>query len=193
MLSHARRKMLYLSWLTLFGMSAMGILLIKYLQQKSVTEVALHGKPYLLQITVGLFFGSLTTLVAVAFIQGKRFRAVREFFVQIIGDLNPGLSEILIYSVCAGVGEEILFRAGIQPLIGVWPAALLFVLLHGYIHPYNFNLTLYGFFLVVISGGFGYLFKFFGLWSAVTAHIVYDVAMFSLLRYSSRVNNSTND
>lgn len=184
MLSPGRKRLFYLSWLTLFGMSAMGILAIHYLQNKSVVTVFKAGKPYFLQVTTGLFFGSLTSLLAALFIKGRRFKTVRTFFEGLIGDINPSLLEILFFSVCAGVGEEILFRAGIQPLIGVWPAAFIFVLLHGYIHPYNINLSLYGFLLVAICAGFGYLFKIFGLGAAITAHVVYDIAMFSILKYS---------
>ena len=101
-------------------------------------------------------------------------------------ELNPSFLNILFYSFCAGVGEEVLFRAGIQPLIGIWPASMLFVFLHGYINPSNISLSIYGLFLIIICSGFGYLFKFFGLTSVISAHFVYDVAMFSALRYAHR-------
>ena len=61
-----------------------------------------------------------------------------------------------------------------------------FVLLHGYINPMNVNLSIYGMLLIVICAGFGYLFKFFGLASCIIAHFIYDVAMFSVLKYSVR-------
>jgi len=165
-------------------MSAMGILLIHYLQQKGVRTTLLGGKRYYLQGLIGLFFGSLGALLGVILINGRRFKSMRTFFEDLIGDMNPTLINILFYSFCASVGEEILFRAGLQPLIGIWPAALIFVLLHGYINPANINLTIYGIFLVGVSAGFGYIFKFFGLFSAMVAHFVYDVAMFTVLKYS---------
>lgn len=183
-----KRQLHYLSWLTLLGMSAIGILLIHYLQQKGVRATLLGGKKYYLQLLVGLFFGSLASLLGVLLVNGKRFRNLRVFFEDMIGEINPSLFDILFYSFCASIGEEVLFRAGIQPLIGIWPAAVLFVLLHGYINPANFNLTIYGIFLIAISAGFGYLFKFFGLFSAVIAHFVYDVSMFCVLKYAYRRN-----
>lgn len=188
-----KKRLLYLSWLTLFGMSAIGILIIHYWQQRSVQAVLLGREPffveighkkYFLQVVAGLFFGSLSSLLAIFLINGKFFSSVRKFFEHLIGDMNPSLAEIVFYSFCAAVGEEVLFRAGLQPIINIWPAAIVFVLLHGYITPYNINLTFYGVFLVVICAGFGYLFKFFGLFSSITAHFLYDVAMFSLLKYS---------
>lgn len=181
-----KKRLNYLSWLTLFGMSAVGVLLITYLQKRDVQIVFEGRKTLFLQITAGLFFGSLSSLLAVALLNGKFFKSVRHFFENLMQDINPTLYNIVFFSLCASVGEEILFRAGIQPLIGIWPAAIVFVLLHGYINPANLHLSVYGVFLVIICAGFGYLFKFFGLTSSVIAHFIYDVSMFSVLKYSYR-------
>lgn len=181
-----KKRLYYLSWLTLFGMSAMGALLIIYWQDRDVQLVLTSGKNYYLQAIAGLFFGSLSALLGMMLIKARQFKTVRGFFEDLIYDIKPSFANILFYSVCAGIGEEILFRAGLQPKIGIWPAAIVFVILHGYIHPANLHLTLYGLFLIIICAGFGYLFKYFGLGSAVIAHFVYDVAMFSVLKYSNR-------
>ena len=166
-------------------MSAIGILLITYLQKRDVQAVLLGGKPYYQQVITGLVFGGLSAVLAVLLLKGKKFKTVRSFFENLMRELNPSFFNILFYSFCAGVGEEVLFRAGIQPLpyIGIWPASMLFVLLHGYINPANIRLSIYGVFLVIICSGFGYLFKFFGLTSSIIAHFIYDVAMFSMLKY----------
>lgn len=179
-----KKRLYYLSWLTLIGMSAVGILLIHYVQHRWVRQVLLGKKPYYLQVLVGLFFGSLSSLLAQLLINGRRFNSVRTFFENLMHEINPTIFNILFYSFCASVGEEVLFRAGIQPLIGIWPAAFIFILLHGYINPSNINLTIYGIFMIIICSGFGYLFRFFGLTSSIIAHFVYDVSMFSLLKYS---------
>lgn len=180
-----------MSWLTLFGMSALGILLIHYVQDKPVQATLTGGKQYYFQALTGMFFGSLGALMGVLLVNGKRFKSLRGFFEEMIGDLNPSVIDIIFYSFCAAMGEEVLFRAGIQPILGIWPAAIVFVLLHGYINPANLNLTIYGIFLVAVSAGFGYLFKFFGLFSAVLAHFVYDVAIFCVLRYTKRGSSET--
>lgn len=179
-----KKRLNYFSWLTLFGMSAIGFMLITYIQKADVQTLCMGRKSLFLQITAGLFFGSLASLLAVVLLNGKYFNTVRSFFEHLMRDINPSVSNIVFYSVCASVGEEVLFRAGIQPLIGIWPAAFLFVLLHGYINPANLHLSVYGFFLVVICAGFGYLFKFFGLTGSIIAHFIYDVSMFSVLKYS---------
>lgn len=179
-----KKRLNYFSWLTLFGMSAIGFMLITYLQRADVQTICMGRKSLFLQITAGLFFGSLSSLLAVVLLNGKYFKSVRHFFEHLMQDINPSVTNIVFYSLCASIGEEILFRAGVQPLIGIWPAAFLFVLLHGYINPANLHLTVYGFFLVVICTGFGYLFKFFGLTASILAHFIYDVSMFSVLKYS---------
>lgn len=192
MVRSEKTKLFYLSCLTLFGMSAIGILLISYGQQKDVSDKLLGGKNYYLQVITGLFFGSLAALLGLIIINGRYFKNARTYFDDLLDDLNPSLSSILFYAFSAAVGEEILFRAGIQGLIGIWPAAMLFVVLHGYIVPKNIPLLFYNVFLVVVSAGFGYLFKFFGLGSAVVAHFVYDVAMFCVLKYAFHVKRQSN-
>jgi len=187
-----KKRLQYFSWLTLLGMSAMGILLINFLQKRDVQAVLSGGKAYYLQMLAGVFFGSISGLLALLLIRGKKFNNLRIFFENLLHELNPSFLNILFYSFCAGVGEEILFRAGIQPLIGIWPASMLFVFLHGYINPSNISLSIYGLFLIIICSGFGYLFKFFGLTSVITAHFVYDVAMFSALRYAHRGHEVAN-
>lgn len=183
-----KKRIEYLSWLTLFGMSSLGILLINYLQKSDAEKVLTGGKAYYIQVLTGVFFGSLSALLAVALINGKRFKSVRTFFESLMSDINPSLLNILFYSFCASVGEEVLFRAGVQPLIGIWPAAIIFVALHGYLNPTNFNLTIYGAVLIIICAGFGYLFRYFGLVSSVVAHFVYDVAIFCVLKYAYQKN-----
>lgn len=181
-----RRKLFYLSLLTLIGMSLVGILIAVFIQGKTYQQVFYTGKPLFIQILTGLFYGSLTSLLAIALVNAKGFIGIKDFFTNLIAEINPTLAHILFYSLCAGVGEEILFRAGLQPLIGIWPAAIIFVLLHGYISPANFSLSIYGLFLIIICAGFGYLYKLFGIFSAITAHFVYDIAIFSVLKYATR-------
>lgn len=189
MVRSEKTKLFYLSCLTLLGMSAIGILLINYVQHKDVSDKLLGGKNYYLQVIAGLFFGSFAAILGLVLINGKYFKNARTYFDDLLDDLNPSLASILFYAFSAAVGEEILFRAGIQGLIGIWPAALLFVVLHGYIVPKNIPLVFYNIFLVVVSAGFGYLFKFFGLGSAVVAHFVYDVSMFCVLKYAYQRKN----
>ncbi len=44
---------------------------------------------------------------------------------------TPGTGAIAALAVTSAVGEEVLFRGGLQPLIGFWPTVIVFGLLHG--------------------------------------------------------------
>lgn len=88
--------------------------------------------------------------------------------------------------MCAGVGEEILFRGAIQPHLGIWPTAILFIVLHGYLSFSNLALMLYGVLMVVVSAGLGYLFDNFGIHAAIVAHFLFDFFMFLYLIHFSK-------
>jgi len=56
-------------------------------------------------------------------------RRINDELASLLG--RPGSGAIAVLAVSSSVGEEILFRGALQPLIGLWPTALLFGLLHG--------------------------------------------------------------
>lgn len=128
-------------------------------------------------ISLGLFWGfSARALVNTDYMSG-----IREFFGEIIGSLHLNKGEIWFISCCAGLGEELLFRGALQPFLGVWIAALLFVALHGYLTPFNWTLTVYGLFMVIAIATLGYAVNYFGLLSAVLAHSIIDVILITQL------------
>lgn len=179
-----RGRLFYMSVLTLFGLSAMGILFIYFIQHRDVLYVLTAGGKPFLQVITGIFYGSFCALLAILLIKAKPFVGLKSFFTDLVTDINPNFAEIVLYSASAGIGEEVLFRAGLQPLMGIWPTSILFVALHGYIGPKNIKLSIYGLFLIIVSAGLGYLFKFVGLYAAMVAHFIYDLTMFCLLRYA---------
>lgn len=82
----------------------------------------------------------------------------------------------ILISVCAGVGEEILFRGVLYRKLGLWPQAILFGLAHaagGYLPQVLFALGL-GIF-------FGYLRKRgVTLGAMIVAHTLYDLTLLSI-------------
>lgn len=82
----------------------------------------------------------------------------------------------ILVALCAGFGEEILFRGVLQKRLGVWGQAGLFGLAHatgGYLPQ-----ILFAFGLGVF---FGYLLKRgWSLWTLITAHVLYDLVLLSL-------------
>lgn len=100
----------------------------------------------------------------------------------VMDDLNPQWYHIIFYSFCAGFGEEVLFRGALQHYIQLWPTAIIFVLIHGYLNIKDKTMFIYGVFLIFVSGAFGYLYKFLGIYAAISAHFVYDIIMFTYMK-----------
>lgn len=60
---------------------------------------------------------------------------------------------IAVLAVTSAVGEELLFRGALQPLVGFWPTAILFGLLHGGGAPRLFAWTVFAFLSGLLLGG----------------------------------------
>ena len=60
-------------------------------------------------------------------------REMKEMLAQTVG--KPGTGTITVLAVTSSVGEEILFRGAIQPLLGLVLTSLLFGLVHGGLGP----------------------------------------------------------
>lgn len=95
-----------------------------------------------------------------------------------IKSLHLTVFELFFLSICAGFGEEILFRLALQEWIHPILAAVFFVAIHGYINPKDWSTTKYGifvlFFIIVIS----YALEPLGIWFCIAAHVTYDFVLF---------------
>ena len=138
-----------------------------------------------MQILIGLAYGFITATLAWQLIKTPILEGTRTFFANLIGKLNLRLIDIVFISFCAGAGEEILFRGAIQPYLGVWITAILFVALHGYINPFNWRISVYGVLMCLIIAGIGYMNDYVGLTSAIAAHFMIDVYLFMALTKST--------
>ena len=169
---------------TLIGMSFVGYFIIRILLEQDFLGVLLEAKvpSYPVKVVAGTVYGLITVFAAIMLVKQPNMEQINEFFGELIQRINPSFGQILFYSFCAGVGEEILFRGAIQPLLGIWPTAIIFVLLHGYINITQYSTTVYGVFLVFVAAGFGYLDNSFGILAPIVAHFVFDVVMFMRLK-----------
>lgn len=176
----SRRNMTaWIGWVTLLGFGLGGVLLIEWAQGDSLIRILEAGASPVIQILIGSGFGMLAGMVAMIIITRPFFRKERDYYYQMIRRLDLGITGIVFLSLCAGIGEELFFRAGLQPLLGIWPVAILFVALHGYLHPKNWRLSIYGLVMTGVVAGFGYLFERAGIYSAMAAHAMLDLILFS--------------
>jgi len=177
------KTVLLLGFATLFGFGISGILIIEYLQDVGFLQVWRNGDSRIRQLGIGVLSGFLASGIALFIISRSFFKKEKAFYYNLISGLGINRLGIIFLSLCAGIGEEIFFRAALQPFLGIGLTSFLFVLLHGYITPKNLRLSVYGLVLTGIIIGFGYLFEKVGLLSAITAHAVFDlVLLFKMTR-----------
>jgi uncharacterized protein len=178
---HVNKLILLLGLATLVIFGAIGIWLVEQIQQENFIDMLLRGLPLWQQLIIGTLYGFISALIAWKIICSRFFTKEKLKYAEIIGSLNLNAIGIIFISLCAGIGEEIAFRAGIQPLLGIWLTSIIFVALHGYLNPLNWRISIYGFSMIFVIAGMGYLFEETGLISAMTAHAVFDMVLIKKL------------
>jgi hypothetical protein len=93
----------------------------------------LGGSPAAWQLGVAPAIGAALGLAVVALTRlgTRHFQWARDLhasFRDLLGPLSG--SEIVILALASSIGEEVLFRGALLPLVGVWIQALVFALLH---------------------------------------------------------------
>ncbi|MCK5699503.1 MAG: CPBP family intramembrane metalloprotease, partial [Cyclobacteriaceae bacterium] len=165
--------LLALGTLVVFG--GVGALLIPYVRDVKFLEFMSGTEKYWLQLTIGILFGIITAKAGWQIIELPKLADTKTFFSKLIKPLKLTIGQIIFISICAGVGEELLFRGAVQPMLGIWITSILFVLLHGYLNPFNLPLTLYGIYMILVIGVMGLMTEYFGILAAMIAHILIDI------------------
>ena len=129
-----RRNLYLMGWLTILGIGGLGISLIGIFRPDDLNALFQTGNIGL-QAEKGLLFGISAAMVALWLTFHPILDDVRIFFGNLIGGIGIRFTDIIFISLCAGIGEEILFRGFIQTYLGIWPTAVIFVAIHGYLNP----------------------------------------------------------
>jgi membrane protease YdiL (CAAX protease family) len=109
-------------------------------------------------------------------------RTVQSYARLDLRGLNP-----LWISIAAAIGEEVLFRAALQPLLGVWIVSLIFLLTH--VPVYRFR-QLDGATIAQAASVFagsvvlGFVFDYVGLLAAILVHAWIDIVGLLIVRHS---------
>ncbi len=178
-----RKQVLWLGFFTLFGMGGAGLFVIRNVHDRSLAEAFSGVYPFWFQVLLGGVYGLVAASTGWTLIRMPFMKSVREFYGGMIGRIPLRTSDIVIVSICAGVGEELLFRGAIQPFLGVWLTSLVFVFLHGYLNPMNWRITLYGAFMVLVIAGIGRIYVHVGPATAMIAHTVIDIYLLRVLSH----------
>lgn len=156
-------------------------------------QIATEGRPISTQSISGVAIGVvLSALACAAVLFLPPLSGFKRYLIGILetildmDSLNPVWA--LWISLCAGIGEETLFRGALQPIIGIWWASLLFAVLH--INPVWLrsdarSTATFATSVLMASLLFGQIFTSIGLVAAIAAHSAWDlVAVLSLKRAS---------
>ena len=174
-------KIRLLGLVTLLVFPLPGFYLLDYFQNTSLTEFFDVQNIKLISIGYGLELGFDYAFIAYLFMKAPFFEQLPNRVDRIIDQLPLTYADGIFLSICAGIGEELLFRAGIQPLLGPWITSIVFVALHGYLNPWNWKFSMYGLivlpFIFIISLGYIHL----GLWFSISAHFAYDAVLFVIM------------
>jgi membrane protease YdiL (CAAX protease family) len=172
-----RRTFFILSSITLFGFSSIGLLVIWLFSLPTLSELvfrtALHW-----QVMYGLGYGLGAALIALSVVESKALQESTSYFKAFIQNSNIKYIDALFASICAGIGEELFFRGAVQPFLGIWITAIVFIAIHGYLSLKDMGIFFYGVLMVLMTAGFGYLTNWLGIVAAMTAHTLFDAIIF---------------
>ena len=113
-----KQRILFFGWITLLLFPLPAFLFRTFKEGLSFLEFIQIENIKILPIGLGLQFGIIYAFIAYLFMQAPFFDKIPTKIDKIIGELNLKIYQGIFLSLCAGVGEELLFRAGIQYYMG---------------------------------------------------------------------------
>ncbi len=149
-----------------------------YAEGISPIEILQLDKIGIIEIGYGLELGVVYAFLAMALMSAPVFDGMSVRVEQLVKNLKLNFFDCLFLSICAGVGEELLFRSGFQFYLGPIITSVIFVAIHGYLNPWNWRMSLYGLIVLPFIFLISYGFLEFGLWFAISAHMSYDLVLF---------------
>jgi len=184
-----RNKILFFGWVTLLIFPIPGFLIRYFLDDIPLIEFLEPQHIQVMPIGLGLELGFVYGFIAYLLMQAPFFDTVPMKIDKLVGDMNLKFHHGIFLSLCAGIGEEFLFRSGIQPYLGWLFTSIFFVALHGYLNPWNWRFSIYGLiilpFIFLISLGFNQ----FGIWFSIAAHFSYDAVLFTFMIKETKTDN----
>jgi membrane protease YdiL (CAAX protease family) len=171
-------KLYILGWVTLIIFPIPAYFAAHYLKDVQWESFIQLDKITPIPILYGLEFGIIYAFIASVILKAPVFKSIPLGIEQLIKGLKINFIDAIFLSLCAGIGEELLFRSGMQTFFGVWITSFVFVAIHGYFSLVNIKKSLYGLvvlpFIILISLGY----EHFGLWFSIAAHFSYDLVLF---------------
>lgn len=174
-----RNKIYLLGLITIFAFPIPTFVYRMFWRSETFLEILEINRVWSPNLIFGLAFGILYALLVAQTFKIPLFQQEANKQRDMIRELNLDHWDAIFLSLCAGIGEELLFRSGIQLFAGPILTSIIFIAIHGYYNPRNWRLSLYGILLTPFIIGIAYGYEYLGLWFAITAHFAYDWVMFN--------------
>ncbi len=174
------KRTIYLyGWITLLLFPIPSYIALFLYQDTPIIEFLQIDNFQLSPIMFGSIFGLTYALLAQFLLKADMFKTIPLPIDKMIRSLKLNLWDAFFLSICAGIGEELLFRSGIQYFLGIWITSFLFVAVHGYFSLKKPKMSLYGIIVLPFILGLSFGFEKYGLWFSIFAHAVYDFVLFA--------------
>jgi membrane protease YdiL (CAAX protease family) len=172
----------------LLSCAALGLVgvVILLLRQQPLAALLQAGLPWWQQVLAGIALGLATGGISALTTLRKPHSEVVQRTATSYARLDLSGWNPLWISLAAGVSEELLFRAALQPLLGIWGASVLFLLVHAGAYDFRrFDRA-----ALWQAGGvfgmsvlFGFAFDYVGLLAVMLAHAIVDIIGLYLVRH----------
>ena len=188
------RQLLFLGLITLLGMGGLGLVLLPYTSEVTWQIIFEKSSSQLYSsLAVGGGIGLGASLVSLFISRSFPTSDLERKLRQRLPLQAMSSFTIVFLSLCAGIGEELLFRGPL--LFGLFeyislPASILlnaifFVGLHGYLNPRQDLPWVLRLWLVAFSSVLGIVTISLSITCAMTAHTIYDLVLLHAMRRDS--------
>ncbi len=177
-----KKRILVLALLTITLMPLLGFLIAHFALDKSVPDFFTLKAHLVFNLVFGISTGLVFGYIAKFIVNLNFMSQVKRNYGSLFAGMKLNLLDVWLISICAGIGEEILFRGALQPLMGVWITSLVFVAVHGYLNPWDWRISIYGLIMTTFIVVVGFMAEHLGLLSAIIVHTLIDVILLNQLK-----------
>lgn len=171
-------KTLWLGLITLIGFPILGYLISHGIDFSQLRTFLHLSSFHPIGMGYGIFLGYTYAFLAILLMKAPIFDLANKRIENVLLGLKINIISGLFISICAGIGEEYLFRVALQPKLGIILTSILFVAIHGYLNPFNWKMSLHGLVILPFTFLLAYGYEELGLGFAVCAHFAYDAVLF---------------
>jgi membrane protease YdiL (CAAX protease family) len=172
-----KRVILSLALLTLVGFPMLGMVLVNIFSNEPIQIMIRQVAPVWQQLAIGSGVGAVMGFIAHWLTGLPLLRPSTQKYSRMLGALKLNTTDKVLISICAGFGEELLFRGAIQYFWGIWITAVFFVAIHGYLSIKDWRISIYGLVMTIFIAIMGYMNEWYGIWAAVSAHAMVDLVL----------------